>query len=392
MPRIKYKLPSYCRHKASGQAVVTLHGRDHYLGPFGSAESQERYNRLMSEWSARRTDAAPPSVAPGPAPADLRIAELLVAYLEFAERYYVKNGSPTGEYRNMQDAARPLSELYASLPVKEFGPTALKAARGKMIETDLSRKVINSRINRIRRIFKWAVENQMVDPGVLHALQAVAPLKKGRCSARETKGVTPLAKDQIDAVLPHVTRPVKAMIQLQLATGMRPGEVVQMRMCDLDTSCSIWAYRPASHKTEHHGIERIVYLGPRAQEILKPFLRAERSAHFFDPRDAVVDARGRIESKKKATRRRFRIRGYKGAPTDHYTRNTYHHAIFVACKKAGICPWGPNRLRHNAATSLRKEFGLEAARVVLGHASAAVTEVYAEVDRRKAAEIMGQVG
>jgi flagellar motility protein MotE (MotC chaperone) len=39
-----------------------------------------------------------------------------------------------------------------------------------------------------------------------------------------------------------------------------------------------------------------------------------------------------------------------------------------------------------------KEFGLDAARVILGHTSAAVTEIYAEMDRKKAAEIMSVVG
>jgi integrase len=49
-------------------------------------------------------------------------------------------------------------------------------------------------------------------------------------------------------------------------------------------------------------------------------------------------------------------------------------------------------LRHTAATKLRKQFGIEAARVVLGHRSASVTEVYAELDQMKAAEVMGRVG
>ena len=57
-----------------------------------------------------------------------------------------------------------------------------------------------------------------------------------------------------------------------------------------------------------------------------------------------------------------------------------------------ITPWGPNRLRHNAATLIREQFGIEAARVILGHTSAAMTEVYAEMDRQKAADIMAQFG
>jgi integrase len=54
--------------------------------------------------------------------------------------------------------------------------------------------------------------------------------------------------------------------------------------------------------------------------------------------------------------------------------------------------WHPHQLRHSAATRLRKQYGLEAARVVLGHRSAAVAEVYAEIDQTKARQIMGEVG
>jgi integrase len=49
-------------------------------------------------------------------------------------------------------------------------------------------------------------------------------------------------------------------------------------------------------------------------------------------------------------------------------------------------------LRHNAATFLRKEFGLETARIILGHRSSAITEVYAEQDQQKAMEAIVQVG
>jgi site-specific recombinase XerD len=54
--------------------------------------------------------------------------------------------------------------------------------------------------------------------------------------------------------------------------------------------------------------------------------------------------------------------------------------------------WHPHQLRHTAATRLRKHYGLEAARVVLGHRSAAVAEVYAEIDQTKARQIMAEVG
>ena len=80
------------------------------------------------------------------------------------------------------------------------------------------------------------------------------------------------------------------------------------------------------------------------------------------------------------------------APGERYTAGSVRQAIHRACKKAGVDAWHTHQLRHNAATFLRKEFGIEAARVVLGHASSAVTEVYAELDLTRAADIMSQVG
>lgn len=392
MPRLKNKLPSYCLHKASGQAVVWFDGREHYLGKYGSPESHSAYRRLTAEWAATNGPVPTPQAAPEEIRADLRVSELLVAYLDFAESYYVKNGRPTGEFRNMKDAIRPLQELYETILVWEFGPAALRTVREQMIAANLSRKVVNARINRVRRIIKWGVENELVDPGVLQGLQTVSPLKEGRSKARETSRVKPVSQEHIDAVLARVTRPVQAMINLQLVTGMRPGEVVLMRACDIDMSGRIWEYRPASHKTEHHGKERIIFLGPQAQEIVRSFLKPGVNAHLFSPKDAVLEARKTLTPKNGRSRHTMRVSGYERCPSNQYTRNSYQNAIFKACVKAKIPAWGPNRLRHNAATFLRKEFGIEAARVVLGHTSAAVTEIYAEMDRKKAAEIMAVVG
>jgi integrase len=383
------RVPKYRLHKPTGLAVVRLSGRDMYLGRYGSPESEARYETAVAEW-LRNDRKAPPRPSRGVPRHNLVVDELILAYLDFAKGYYVKNGEKTGEVRNIKDALRFASSRFGSTLVAEFGPADLKAVREAMVQAGLCRNVVNARTNRIRRMFKWGVENQLVEPIVLQGLQAVAPLKKGRSAARETNGVKPVPKAHIDEVLKHVTRPVKAMIELQLVTGMRRGEVVLMRTCDIDMSGKIWEYRPESHKTEHHGIERIIFLGPRAQEIVRPFLMTDLTA-LFSPRDAVLDARKKLKPKRGGYKRTLRIRGYRRCPSDGYTRGSYQTAIYKACVKAGIPPWGPNRLRHNAGTFLRKEFGLEAARVILGHTSAAVTEIYAEMDWKKATEIMAVV-
>ncbi len=390
MPKLTKKLPSYRLHKVSCQAVVTIAGRDHYLGPHGSPESIAAYKRLISEWTAAGPAVVVATASATKSGADFRICELLAAYYEHADAYYVKDGELTGEAKNIKDATRLLQALYGMTPVNDFGPMALKAVRQKMIKSKLSRRVINFRVNRIRRVFKWGVENQLVAPGVLHALQAVAALRAGRTEARETGPVRPVPEESVNAILPFVTPQVRAMIELQQLTGMRPNEVTAMRPIDIDRSQATWTYRPARHKTEHHGIERLIYLGPRAQAIITPYLLRPAEAYLFSPKEAVKQSRDRLRRGNNPPKKRRP--SPKRIPGNRYTRRSYYSAIKRGCHKAGIEVWGPNRLRHSAATYLRKRFGIEAARVVLGHRSSAVTEVYAELDRSKAADIMAEVG
>jgi integrase len=54
--------------------------------------------------------------------------------------------------------------------------------------------------------------------------------------------------------------------------------------------------------------------------------------------------------------------------------------------------WHPHQLRHTAATRLRKQYGIEMARVILGHSSIEVSELYAEIDLEAAKEVMSQSG
>jgi integrase len=183
------------------------------------------------------------------------------------------------------------------------------------------------------------------------------------------------------------------MVELQRLTGMRPGEVVIMRACELDCTSLPWVYRPSRHKTEHHDHERVIYLGPRARNVLASFLEDGRTGYLFSPREAeeARNAKRRMAKTGDRTQRR-RKAGRKRPWRDHYDTSTYRRAIQRACEKAGVPSWHPHQLRHNAATRLREEFGIEAARVVLGHRSAAVTEIYAELDRETAARVMAQVG
>jgi integrase len=246
-------------------------------------------------------------------------------------------------------------------------------------------------------MFKWGVAAEMLPASVFHGLMAVEGLKKGRSKARETKPVRPVALAHVEAVLPFLTAPVRAMVQIQRLTGMRPGEVVILRPCDIDRGGGkTWVYRPESHKTEHHDIARVVFLGPQAQAVLAPFLLRDPGAYCFSPREAVEELRRRQRENRKTpvqpSQRDRRRRKPSKQPGERYSVDTYGNAIERACLKAGIPEWHPNQLRHSKATEIRKEAGLDAARAVLGHRTPTITETYAEIDQAKAAEVMEKLG
>ena len=279
--------PKYTLHRSSGQARVRIDGKDHYLGPYGSAESHEKYHRLIAEWSA-----SPPTLATGaskPSTGSMTVADLLLQYLHYAEGHYrTSDGRPGKEFVCMRDAGRPLHDLYGSLPVREFGPLRIKALQEHMInEKGWARTHINRSINRIRRVFKWGVSNELVDAKILQALSSVPGLKKGRTEARETEPVKPVPLERVTPVLDQVSRQVAAMIQIQLMCGCRPGEIVMMRECDIDKSLDVWIYTPKQHKTAWREHERRIFLGQKAQNVIKEFSTGDPNAYLFRPCDAV---------------------------------------------------------------------------------------------------------
>lgn len=112
MSRPQKLVPAYRFHKARGQAVVTLSGRNFYLGDYNSDQSRTEYERVVSEWLARGRRLAP-ELAPQP----FSINELMLAYLKHAEQYYRDaEGNPTREVETLILALRPLKALHGPTP------------------------------------------------------------------------------------------------------------------------------------------------------------------------------------------------------------------------------------------------------------------------------------
>ena len=381
------KIPSYRLHKASGQAVVWLGGRDVYLGEHGSPESQEQYHRLISEWLA---NGRRPTIEAHP---DLTVVELCAAYWRHAQRHYRRpDGTPTDTIHRVRQAIKAMKRMYGSVPVQKFGPKALQALQHGWAQAGLSRTTVNQYTSQAKQIFKWGLAQELVPETIYRALAAVAGLRAGRTEARETEPKTPVPHEHINAVRPHVIRQVWALIQLEMLTGARGGELVRLRPIDFDTSGPVWTATLSDHKTTHRGREKVIYCGPRGQAIVRQFM-ADRpvNAFLFSPKDAARERASAAPTHRRSGQPAPR-RKTNRVLRDRYTSRSYHRAVTRACKAAGVPHWHPHRLRHNAATRFRRESGIEAARVILGHASGDMTELYAERDRAVAVGCIGKVG
>lgn len=172
-----------------------------------------------------------------------------------------------------------------------------------------------------------------------------------------------------------------------------------MRAVDLDMNVDVWTYAPPQHKTAHHDHRRVIFLGPIAQRLLEPFLRDRPlCAPLFSPREADSERRAELHANRKTPLSCGNKPGSnrktlpKRQPRETYTPTSYARAIARASQRAGVPHWTPHQLRHARATEIRKEYGLETARVILGHRSAAVTEVYAELDISRARDVMSDIG
>jgi integrase len=184
-----------------------------------------------------------------PARSGVSVNEVLLAFMRWAATHYrTPAGEPTTEIGELKLSLRHVRELYGHTHAAEFGPQALAALRQHMIGLKWCRTLINRRIERVKRVFKWAASEELVPVTVHQALRTLAGLPKGRTEARESEPVKPVDPAHVAAVLPHLNEHVRTMIELQSLTGMRPGEVCQLRFCEVGRTGDVWVYRPTQHK------------------------------------------------------------------------------------------------------------------------------------------------
>lgn len=388
------RLPSYRLHKPSGRAVVTINGRDHYLGPHGSPESLEAYGRLIAQYSAGRPITLVPDRTEqqrGPT-----INEIALVFMRHAQSYYVKNGEQTDEVACIRSALTPLCILYGDTPAKDFGPLALKAVRQRMIDVGgkrgpWSRDYINKSIERIRRAFRHAVSNELIPKSIggalLVALKSVDGLEAGRTTAKDYPRRYALPQAKIDAVREIVNVRTRDVMDLCLLTGARPGEVVSLTGAMINRDEDIWYAELTDHKMAHRGKSRVLVFGPKAQAILARYLPTNQRQRLFPVRRQTVS-----DNIKRACEVAFdmpeELREKRRKGEEKLTDAQRAKAMAWRRANAFTCHW----MRHCSGTAIRKSHGLDATQATLGHASRATTERYASPVTEAAKQVARERG
>lgn len=373
--------PAYCLHKPTNQAYATAPASEGkarhpvYFGIWGTEASFAAYQMFLKALGLTASvaqDAAERARDRCQKPAEIpalliqssgrcTIRQLWSLFNQWAKGYYRSAvGEPTGEADNFADAVKELLDLYGDTQTADFRKSDLESIQQLLVDRKLSRGVVNKRLNRIRRVFLWGTEDgrTLVPEYVAVSLTLVRRLEPHRSDAKECepiRGVDPASVEKAAAAANPV---VRAMMLLQLYTGMRPGEVRGLRKRMVRQAEGIWiADFGNEHKNAHRKQSRVVALGPKAVELLTEWLAlCEADSDFVFRPTLQKGSRGKLKQ---------------------FTRYGYADSIHWACQKVDVPSFAPNQIRHTAAEEIRKSDGLEAVQAVLGHKSRASSERYA---------------
>lgn len=414
------KHPSYRLHKPTGQAVVTIDRKDFYLGRFESPESRQKYNRIIGEWLIRG------KTSPGITKDSATIALVISGYVES-----IKTEKSGETIHRIKMVLRTLNKSYGDCIAKDFGPLQLKALRQQICQHGnqqsspkkhgqlLTRTKVNEMVSRIVSMFRWAAETDLVPASVWYAIKSVTPLARGSNLVCECRKITAPRLEDIEATIECMGTIHATMVRLQLLTGMRCGEVFKMRPCNIEMDGEVWRYKLKDHKTRKFVGDRTITLGPKAQELIKPFLFRSQTTPLFSSREAfesshrwffggITEGFSHIPEQDRSARYKRLSKNSALHFNEEMKGSSYRLAITRALRRANakarlanpdmpkdevaVRPWHSHQLRHYAATFIRKHYGLDVARAQLGHTTTRQTEVYAELDGTKTKEAMLKYG
>jgi integrase len=393
-------IPVPTLHKQSGNARLRFQGREFRFGPFGSPEAEIRYQRWRMERFGEAQAVAPsePSPPPLPAPADITVGELWEAWAKSIQNKRPDDYKKSSKWQGALAALRAIRLVPGTIemPAAAFGPRRLIEVRDALCHAPIVRRLrngkksapktrtrrdVNDTAGRIVQMFRWATPMELVPEAKAHALATVKPLAPGEVAAvRDSVPRSPVDQQRFDAILPHMTAPMRALVIFARLTASRPGEVARLRLSEvIDRDQPVWLYRPLQHKNRWRGHERWIEVGTKAQAVILEALNGRgEDEYVFSPRVAVQGRRRRPDT--------IPMRSPKPSARvgECYTTAAIRRAIKRACEKAGVSAFPTYELRYTRIDEVRRLHGPDAAQRTAGHRTRALVDHYAPVGREEA--------
>lgn len=243
------------------------------------------------------------------------------------------------------EALRVFLQFFSYKELDEIGNEDIITFNNEYIlKKGLSASYQNQMVNAVKLFFQ-TVQNRRLDIEKIHRPKKSKTLPNV------------LSKEEIKAILEvHGNIKHRAMLSLIYACGLRCGELLHMKIDDIDSKRNIVIIRQSKGKKD-----RIVPLSPRILEILRYYFRACRPGYWL-------------------------FEGQKGG---QYSEKSLQSVLKQALNKAGIRkPVSLHWLRHSYATHLLESgTDLRYIQELLGHSSSKTTEIYTHVSTKSLQQI-----
>jgi len=344
--RPRNAVPPLRFHSTSGQWYYFTAGRRHLLGK-DKAVAEHRHRAAMLARATRDEASATPDVAPS----GITIAEGAALFLRSEGDRWRQQ-----EFHRNSLALTSLYDLFPGLPAEALRFADLERWTKEMLrrpsmqdpKKTLSRQYVAKLLGSIRHCWRWlALRDRVSAEAAARVTLAVRECK--RIGGRESPPRTAVPEESVAATLAKLRSDIADMLRVQLATGMRTGELLAMHADEILIGAR-WVYAPKKHKNAWRGKPKYILLPEAIHEILRPRMR-----------------RGKL---------------WEIGPSGYWI------ALRKACKAAGVEPWQPYQLRHAAATEARIMYGDDAAVRMLGHVGKSLLDRYTrsagEIERRRA--------
>jgi integrase len=394
----RFQVPSLCRHKEKNLSYVrgpAPERRFHYLGETGHPDTMIRYREFAAAFIAR--GGWPEGFFAGEKDTGPTVGDLVKSFR--AEMQDRRGGWDS--YTEM--AASLLEEVYGYKPIGAFNGRDLQTGYRFLAKSGkYNRLTCNKSLGACKRLFRYGVMIGMVSPETFAQIEAVEGIRKNEIAelSESTKRM-PVSEDVVRETLSFMPPVLQAALWTLWYSGARPSEVLTLRVKDVLRTGEIWTATLSEHKTASAGRSRVLHFGKQAQVWMGPYLLQPPDSIIFSPKQAVKE---RAAACKVHRREKQKPNKKKTARTlnDYYGSRELGRAVeraIEACnekrKEEGREPiphWTPYMMRHSAASRVREQFGLDGAQALLGHSSVGITEVYAHLDNKKAAEIALALG